>query len=291
MGYWAAVLSEDARAGAANIQVRARLHHPPLFFRRLCLRSETRLRTTVTHVMDAPAPAPVRTALVGCSGLAGRYFHAPHVAACPSLTLTTLVQRSAAPEPGLAEFAPGAALVHSLDAALNDGAPPVELVIIASPDATHAAYAAACLHAGRHVLVDKPFTQTLAEAEAVLGAAADAGGALLCMPFQNRRHDSDFLTVTRLLRDGALGTLREYRAHYDRFRPVVRPSAVRMVALIRHCVCGGRRALPDERTVARVRQRRALTPAVRLSIHPEARRSRPRGRSSTEARSRTSART
>lgn len=167
---------------------------------------------------------PVRTALVGASGLAGRYFHAPHVAVCPQLELVALVQRSAATDAGFPELAPRAVLLHSLEDALRADGVGAELVIIASPDATHAAYAMACLRAGRHVLVDKPLTQTLAEAEAVLGAAADAGGALLCMPYHNRRYDSDFLTVVRLLTEGRLGRLIEYRANYDRFRPVVSAS-------------------------------------------------------------------
>jgi predicted dehydrogenase len=98
--------------------------------------------------------------------------------------------------------------------------PDVDLVVIATPNDTHAPLAEAALRAGKHVVVDKPFTVTLAEARALAVLAAQADRLLSV--FQNRRWDSDFLAVRREIAGGRVGELVELRSEMSRYRPEVR---------------------------------------------------------------------
>jgi predicted dehydrogenase len=95
--------------------------------------------------------------------------------------------------------------------------PTVELVIIASPNTTHYPYAKAALLAGKHVVVEKPFTNTLEEALELVALAKTTGK--ICSVYHNRRYVADFLTMKKILGDGLLGEPREFFAHYDRYRP------------------------------------------------------------------------
>lgn len=152
-------------------------------------------------------------ALIGY-GYVGRVFHAPLIAATDGVRLHTIVSRQAD-----AAAAHPEAIVHAeRAAALRD--PAIDAVVVATPNDTHAAIAIEALAAGKHVLVDKPFTVDLAQARAVMSAAVDAGR--ICSVFQNRRWDGDFLTVQRLLRDDVLGGIAEFHSHFDRHRPQVR---------------------------------------------------------------------
>ncbi|MDF6893594.1 Gfo/Idh/MocA family oxidoreductase, partial [Escherichia coli] len=94
------------------------------------------------------------------------------------------------------------------------------LVVIAAPNDRHAPLAEAALRAGKHVVVDKPFTVTLAEARHLARVARDAARVLSV--FQNRRWDSDFLAVQAAIAGGALGEAMHVQAHFDRYRPQVR---------------------------------------------------------------------
>ena len=157
---------------------------------------------------------PVGVALVGY-GYAGKTFHAPLIAAAPGLRLHTVVSsQGAAVKAGWPEVKVAA----DLDAALAD--PEVELVVIAAPNALHAALARQALEAGRAVVVDKPFTLTAAEARD-LAALAEARGLLLSV-FHNRRWDADFLTLQALIAEGRLGRIIRFESHFDRYRPQVR---------------------------------------------------------------------
>src|SRR5205823_15036926 len=157
--------------------------------------------------------------LVGL-GFAGKTFHAPVIRVVEGLCLTTIVQRhgGGAPDPRYAavEF------VSSVDELL---ARSVDLVVIATPNPSHYQIAKQCLLAGRHVVIDKPFTTTVAEA-AELVRLAQAGRRVLSA-YQNRRYVGDFVTLQRLLAEGALGRVTVYESHFDRFRPALRPAAWR----------------------------------------------------------------
>lgn len=156
----------------------------------------------------------LRVALIGY-GYAGKTFHAPLIAAIPGLRLHVVSSRDAA---NVRADWPDAIVVDDPLAAIHH--PEVDLVVIASPNATHAPLAMAALQAGRHVVVDKPFTVTVAEAEALI-AEAQRSQRLLSV-FHNRRWDADFLTLKGLLADGSLGDVLSVESRIDRFRSEVR---------------------------------------------------------------------
>ena len=98
--------------------------------------------------------------------------------------------------------------------------PGIDLVVVASPNETHAPLAEAAMRAGRNVVVDKPFTITLAEARHLAAVAKER--KVLLSVFQNRRWDSDFLTVQNAIRDDLVGRVVLFESRIDRYRPEVR---------------------------------------------------------------------
>jgi len=165
-------------------------------------------------LMSTAPDASIRTALLGY-GFAGKTFHMPLIAAEPGLALATVMSSDAAK---VAADLPGATVVASADAVFAD--PSIELVVIATPNNLHAPLAAAALAAGKHVVVDKPFTLTLAEARELAALAARQQRVLSV--FQNRRWDGDFLALRALIAAGSLGDLVQLDSRFDRFRPEVR---------------------------------------------------------------------
>lgn len=167
---------------------------------------------------------PVETAMIGVGlvgfGVAGRTFHAPIISAVPDLRLACVVKRGGGTLP---EPYQGVRVTHSLGEMLAD--PAIELAIIATPNPTHFELAKQCLEAGRHVVVDKPFTVTSGEA-AELIAIADRRKRVLSV-YQNRRYDGDFGTVRELIGSGSLGRIVSLESHYDRFRPQLKEGAWR----------------------------------------------------------------
>ena len=160
--------------------------------------------------------APIRTVVFGY-GLAGRVFHAPFVSAVPGLELAAIVQRTG---DTAAQAYPGVTILRSVDDALND--PSVELIVIATPNASHAELAEKALRAGKHIVVDKPLATTSADARRLIDISRENGKVLA--PFHNRRFDGDFLTVKKLLTEGTLGRVVQIISRFDRFRPIQRPG-------------------------------------------------------------------
>jgi predicted dehydrogenase len=148
-------------------------------------------------------------------GFVGKTFHAPLIQSVPGLQLAFV--GSTQPDKVHAEV-PGATVIADRDSVATH--PDVDLVVIASTNETHLPLATAALLAGKHVVVDKPFTLTLADARA-LAALAEKQGRLLAV-FQNRRWDSSFLGAKKILAEGTLGAISHYESHYDRYRPNVR---------------------------------------------------------------------
>ena len=159
----------------------------------------------------------LRVGLAGF-GLGGRAFHAPFIAANPRLRLTHVLQRSGSEA---AEQYPGVTVVREFEALLDERAG-VELVVIATPNTTHAPFARQALQAGKHVVVDKPFALSVDEAQTVIDTATRA--ARLVAPFQNRRWDGDFLTLRALLQRGWLGAVESFESRFDRWRPDIPPG-------------------------------------------------------------------
>ena len=150
-------------------------------------------------------------------GLAAKVFHAPFVSAVPGLKLRAIVQRSG--NEAAAAY-PEATIYRSLDDMLHD--PAVQLVVVATPNETHFAMARQALGAGKHVVIDKPFAATSAEAAELIELAHHKGVVLA--PFHNRRWDGDFVTVKKLLAEGRLGRVVTFESHFDRFRPIPREN-------------------------------------------------------------------
>jgi predicted dehydrogenase len=158
---------------------------------------------------------PIRVALIGY-GYAGRSIHAPLIGSVAGLELTVIGSRQ--PEDELRAELPGIRVIADpLKAATDPGA---ELIVIATPNESHAPLAEAALRAGKHVVVDKPFTVTLEEARRLAKLAGETG--CLLSVFQNRRWDSDFLTVAGAIRDGRLGDVAHVESRIDRYRPEVK---------------------------------------------------------------------
>jgi len=147
-------------------------------------------------------------------GLAGKVFHAPFVSAVPGLRLSMVFQRSG--DTAQAAYR-SAHIVRSLEELLSSD---IDLVVVATPNATHFEFAKAALLAGKHVVVDKPVTGTSAEAAELSALALSRG--LIFAPFHNRRWDGDFLTVKKLIDGESLGRVSSLESHFDRFRPVQR---------------------------------------------------------------------
>ena len=156
---------------------------------------------------------PLRVGLVGY-GLGGRVFHAPLYAAAG---VELVAVASGDPDKVHADF-PGATVHPTPRALFADDR--VELVDLASPSPTHAPLMLEALAAGKHVLSDKPFTTSVAEADEVIAAAEAAGRTVAC--YQNRRRDADFLTLRKLIDGGTLGEVTRYEARFDRWAPTVK---------------------------------------------------------------------
>ncbi len=160
--------------------------------------------------------AEIGVAVIGF-GLAGRVFHAPFVHAVPGLKLEAIVQRRG---DEAAQAYPSARILRSVEEALNDAA--IQLIVVATPNETHYTLAREALLAGKHVVIDKPFAATSAEAKELGKIAVERG--LVLAPFHNRRWDGDFLTVRKLLDHQAIGRLVTFESHFDRFRPLPREA-------------------------------------------------------------------
>jgi len=151
-------------------------------------------------------------------GFAGRVFHAPVIRAVAGLRLTTIVQRHGTPAPLYADVA----FLRSVDELLKRT---IDLVVVATPNTSHHPIAKQCLLAGRHVVVDKPFTTTLAEAEDLVETAARQ--QRIVTVYQDRRYTGDFVTVLKVVTEGSIGSVVTFESHFDRFRPERKPNAWR----------------------------------------------------------------
>lgn len=160
---------------------------------------------------------PVKTAILSF-GMSGQVFHAPFLAVHPGFHFYAVWERTK----NLAEQKyPGVKTFRSLDDLLNDKA--IELVIVNTPNYTHYEYAKMVLLAGKHVIVEKPFTATVEEGESLIQLAREKGKLLSV--YQNRRYDSDFKVMQKIVREGWLGDLVEAEFHFDRYKQEISPKA------------------------------------------------------------------
>ena len=157
---------------------------------------------------------PMLTGLIGY-GAAGATFHAPLIAVEPRLQLAHIASSR---REDIARAFPEVRIDASPQALIESAE--VDLVVIATPNETHYPLALAALQAGKHVVIDKPFAVTVAEAETLVAESEKRG--LKLSVFQNRRWDGDFLTVADLIQRGVLGSINYVESHFDRFRPAIK---------------------------------------------------------------------
>lgn len=160
--------------------------------------------------------AEIGVAIIGF-GLAGRVFHAPFVSAVPGLKLEAIVQRRG---DEAAQAYPKTRILRSVEEALSDRS--ISLIVVGTPNETHYDLAKQALLAGKHVVIDKPFAATSAQAKDLVDLAQEK--KLVLAPFHNRRWDGDFLTVRQVLNSGELGRVVTFESHFDRFRPLPREA-------------------------------------------------------------------
>jgi predicted dehydrogenase len=165
--------------------------------------------------VTAPHRPATRVALIGY-GLAGRDFHGRLLRATPGLEVAAIVTSNPSRKAEARADFP-TATVYALTDELWAAAESFDVVVVATSTAAHAPLSAAAIHAGKHVVVEKPLAATAQQARELVGLAA-AGGSLL-VPFLNRRWDSDHLTLRRLLAEGTLGAVLRYESRFDRWRP------------------------------------------------------------------------
>lgn len=158
----------------------------------------------------------IKTALVGF-GKAGQWIHAPFLNALDDFDWKYVLERT---QDKAALLYPEVSVVRDLDVILKDSS--IELVVVATPNHTHYDIVDACLKAGKHVVVDKPFVVKFEEAVKLQKFAK--ANKLNLFVFQNRRWDGDFITVRNLLEQNVLGKVTQVESRFDRFRPEVKPA-------------------------------------------------------------------
>jgi scyllo-inositol 2-dehydrogenase (NADP+) len=158
----------------------------------------------------------IKTAL-SSYGMSGFIFHAPFLQVHPGFELTKILERNRSDSK---DKYPTSTIVRNFDDIIDD--PEIELVVVNTPDHFHFPMAKEALLAGKHVIVEKPFTQTSRQAEELIEIAKKNKRVLSV--YHNRRFDGDSLTVQQILNQGSLGRIVEYEAHYDRYRNFIASS-------------------------------------------------------------------
>ena len=159
----------------------------------------------------------VNVAIAGF-GKGGSVYNAPIISSVEGLEITIILTSSPGNIKTANEDFPDATVVQDYEQIIKE--PDIDLVVITTPNHLHKKFVEKALQAGKHVIVEKPFTPTCSEADKLIQLAQERN--LILSVHHNRRWDSDFLTVKKLLEEKRLGRVVEYEAHFDRFRPEVK---------------------------------------------------------------------
>jgi predicted dehydrogenase len=159
---------------------------------------------------------PIVTALLSY-GMSGEIFHAPFLSEHAGFQLKAVVERS---KKRVKQRYPSVQSVANIHEIWSD--PSIEFVIVNTPNDTHYSYTKDALNAGKHVVVEKPFTVRSQEADELITLAKEKNKILTV--FQSRRFDGDFKTLQEVVRNNWVGKIAEFEAHYDRFRNYVEPN-------------------------------------------------------------------
>lgn len=144
-------------------------------------------------------------------GMSGKVFHAPFLKEHPGFFISAIVERN---KEESKEKYPEAEIYRSVEEMLENT--DIELVVVNTPVQTHFEYAKMALEAGKNVVVEKPFTVNVAEAEELAKLAEEK--KLFVSVYQNRRFDRDYLQVQKIINEGKLGNIKEAEIRFDRFR-------------------------------------------------------------------------
>lgn len=161
----------------------------------------------------------IHTGIIGF-GLSGRVFHAPFIDVLEGFELSKISTTNPKNIRIIEERYPVTAVVPDGKGIIDD--PEIDLVIVTSPNDVHFYWAREALLAGKHVVVEKPFTVNVAEADELIEIAKRQNKILTV--YHNRRLTSDTKTVKKLLASGLLGEVKDYETHFDRYRPDPRPN-------------------------------------------------------------------
>src|SRR5690348_13636288 len=164
-------------------------------------------------------PPTIKTAMIGF-GVSGRCFHAPFLHISPKYELRAIVERHG--EESKKQY-PSIRLCRTADEVMDD--PGIDLIVITTPNESHLPLARQALLAGKHVVLEKPFTIHSGEALQLIALAGSRHRII--SPYQNRRYVSDYRTVCEIVQGQLLGDIVECEIHYDRYRPQLRPEAWR----------------------------------------------------------------
>jgi len=156
-------------------------------------------------------------------GVSGKVFHAPFLKAQPEFEFTAVVERTK--KKAHLEY-PKVKSYNSIDALLLDDS--IELIIVNTPNETHFEFALKAIKANKHVLIDKPFTTTSSQAKQLFKEAKEKN--VLVLAFQNRRYDSDFLSVKKVIESQKLGNLIEAHFRYDRYSNTINENSWKELA-------------------------------------------------------------
>lgn len=160
---------------------------------------------------------PIKTGLLAF-GMSGRLFHAPFLEANPGFSLDAIAERNTKKA---AQFYPNIKSYGTLEEVIDH--PELELIVVNTPNFTHFDLAKRALLAGKHVLIEKPIAATSAEAKELFDLARAVDRQVFV--YQNRRWDSDVLSVKEVLQSNKLGRLVEVHFRYDRWRLEIGPKA------------------------------------------------------------------
>jgi scyllo-inositol 2-dehydrogenase (NADP+) len=160
--------------------------------------------------------APIVTGLLAY-GMSGRVFHAPFLSTNPQFKMKAVVERN---HKKMADHYPEIISYNSVEEILADAE--IELIIVNTPNFTHFDFAKQALNAGKHVLIEKPAAGNVAEIKELFDTARANNRQVFC--YQNRRWDSDFLSLKEVIDSGRLGKLTEVTFRYDRYKPQLNPK-------------------------------------------------------------------
>lgn len=158
----------------------------------------------------------IKTALLSF-GMSGKVFHVPFIELHPGFQLVGAWERSSK---NIQQIYPHTKSYATIDEVLNDQV--IDLIIVNTPTYTHYDYAKQALLAGKHIIVEKAFTTTVKEAEELKALSIRQNKKIGV--YQNRRYDSDFKTVQKIIKEGWVGDINEVEIHFDRFKPTLSPK-------------------------------------------------------------------